>query len=109
MTCDVDCGSSGLDVAGMACGSGGDGDGDDMGGDDNDDDMMDPAVTCNFADFGWTCDDGTKCTTDPNGDTLDQNGAAGCDTTCASDGQDVLGNACGRRLAVQDILTFGQN
>ena len=71
MTCDVDCGSSGLDVAGMACGSGGDGDGDDMGGDDNDDDMMDPAVTCNFADSGWTCDDGTECTTDPNGDTLD--------------------------------------
>jgi hypothetical protein len=28
---------------------------------------------------------------------------------CAPDGKDMAGDACGRRLAVQDILAFGQN
>ena len=74
-------------------------------------------LACTFTPDGWTCDDGTECTADANGDTLDENGEEGCDHICAPDGKDAAGMDCtpavpddgGRRLAVQDKIAFGQN
>ena len=83
MTCDVDCGSSGLDKDGMACGT----------------PTPTPTPTpttpvCTFGMGGWSCDDGTLCVADMSGATMDEAGVAGCDATCDSNGMDSAGAAC---------------
>ena len=99
--CDAACDPNGMDAAGMACTT----------------PAPTPAPTpaapvCTFNGdgSGWACDDATSCTTDANGDSLDQAGAA-CDATCDPNGVDAAGMACTstRRLAVQDALALGQN
>ena len=91
--CDAACDPNGKDAAGMDCTA-----------------MPTPTPTgptCTFDAAGWMCDDNTSCTADAMGATMDQDGTAGCDATCAPDMKDNAGNDCGRRLAVQTMI--GQN